>query len=802
MRLILILYLFIMLSTIAKAQNNKATITGNINNKKGEALTAITVAIKGTTIGTVTDLNGDYEISNIEPGNYTISVSSIGFINQTHDVVLGVNQKLTLNVAMEDDNQKLYEVTVTSASKSTLIEQKGFSVKAIETQEIKGQSIGVNTILKQSAGVGVRTSGGIGSKVNYYLSGMNGNSIETLIDYIPTDFYGSSYSVGMLPVSLIDRIDIYKGVVPVVIGTDALGGAINVITTTKRTNALDLSYSVGSFNTHRASLHGQWTMSKTGLTARLSTFYNYSDNSYKVWGTSVYVANESTGWQPSYFTEDNPATRFNDDITNYGGKVDLGFTNTKWADKFFVTVAASDLKKGVQTGQTMAKVFGAVRYDSDYLMSSVMYQKKDFLLTDLSTDVFLGYSQTEGAFVDTSSAQYNWAGEIMGYVADGGEIYSSYKSYYTETRDNLIARINSNYQFNKNIKLNICYVNRKTDQLGHDPYAASYRLPYTEPQHMYTHFTGLSAYSLNMDSKLRSNAFIKYYNYKAIINDTESESVDDEVSVAIESIHNKWGVGYAGSFTLSNNTILQLSMEKAIRLPSVEEALGSGATILNNPYLVPETSININFDIILGKYTIGYNHGVKLTLNTFYRDVENLIQLGDAESNGTAQYENIDEVLTKGLSIDIKYDFDRKLELTTNATYLDMRNNREYDYETGEENILYKDRLKNEPYLMANAAIKYSFFDLLMQNSKMNIYFNMAYTHEFYLNWPSLGDADTKYVVPTQLVFNTGLSYKLPSNKLSLAIDGSNILNEQVYDNYLLQKPGRAFYFKIAYHLQ
>ena len=50
------------------------------------------------------------------------------------------------------------------------------------------------------------------------------------------DYFGSSYSINNFPVSLVDRIDVYKGVVPVELGSDALGGAINLVTSQQANN--------------------------------------------------------------------------------------------------------------------------------------------------------------------------------------------------------------------------------------------------------------------------------------------------------------------------------------------------------------------------------------------------------------------------------------------------------------------------------------------------------------------------------------------------------------------------------------
>lgn len=102
-------------------------------------------------------------------------------------------------------------------------------MNVIETQEAAKRNIQTNELLGQSAGVRIRQNGGLGSSVNYNLNGMSGNAIRIFIDGIPISTYGSSFNLNSIPPALIDRIEVYKGVVPAHLADDALGGAINVI---------------------------------------------------------------------------------------------------------------------------------------------------------------------------------------------------------------------------------------------------------------------------------------------------------------------------------------------------------------------------------------------------------------------------------------------------------------------------------------------------------------------------------------------------------------------------------------------
>lgn len=792
----IILCLLFLTGSFTAHTQNPYKISGIVENQAGETIPGINVTIKGTTTGTSTEVDGSFSLDIVAESRVLV-FSGIGFA----PLELKVDQSLSakpLNIRLKDEATLLNAVEVIAESNSSLIEKRGFSVEAIETQKLKAQSLELNNVLGRTAGVRVRRSGGTGSDFTYSLDGMSGNAIRFFIDGIPMDYFGSSYSVNNLPIALIKRVDLYKGVVPVELGSDALGGAINLVTNQSITNYAAASYSIGSFNTHQATLHGQWR-SKSGLTTRLSTFYTYSDNNYKVWGQGVHYADASTGFRAIEFTRENPAERFNDDFETTSIKFDLGFTEKKWADQFFLGLLATDQKKGVQTAQTMARVFGKVRYNEQVLMPSLTYQKRDLIAEGLDVSFFAAYSLTEGHLIDTSTVQYDWRADSIGYRLSGGEMGYDGKSLFSLQDEAQVLRFNATYPLPSNFKLGLNYLYSSTKRIGEDPFTPTYRIPYLEAQNVGSHFAGLSLETTQFQDKLHANVFLKYYGYDATINDVEY--TDQWVVIKYQNKVTNWGAGYAASYKIFPKLLLKSSIEQATRMPSPTEALGDGVTVSNNPLIEPEQSFNVNLGPVFGRYNLGARHGVKIALNTFFRDVKDKLLFTIIDGQGNGEYRNIDRISGTGAEVDLIYDFDQKLKLNLNGTYLDLRNNLQFD-EEGRANIVYRDRMRNVPYLMANAGLEYNLLDVLQRNSKLFVYFQSAYVHQFFLGWPSLASKENKSFIPTQLVFDTGIGYTFPSKKLALAIDVSNLLNEQVYDNYLLQKPGRAIFLKINYQIK
>jgi outer membrane cobalamin receptor len=189
----------------------------------------------------------------------------------------------------------------------------------------------LNKVLNTVTSVNIREDGGLGSNYSFSMNGFSGNQVKFFIDGIPMDNFGSSFNLATISANMADRIEVYKGVLPVSLGSDALGGAVNIVSRTNA-NYLDATYSVGSFNTHRAAVNGVYT-AKAGFTFRANAFANYSDNNYEVWAP---IVNLQTNKQEG----EEWAKRFNDGYQSYGVKLETGVVRQSWADYLLVGMIA------------------------------------------------------------------------------------------------------------------------------------------------------------------------------------------------------------------------------------------------------------------------------------------------------------------------------------------------------------------------------------------------------------------------------------------------------------------------------
>lgn len=124
------LLLFSLLSFSAMAQN--ITVKGNVKDGIGEAIIGASVLIKGTTNGTITDLDGNYSLSNV-PSNGALEFSYVGMKKQE----IKVNGKSIIDVTLMEDSQTLNEVVVTALGLKREQKALGYAVTEIKGDELR-----------------------------------------------------------------------------------------------------------------------------------------------------------------------------------------------------------------------------------------------------------------------------------------------------------------------------------------------------------------------------------------------------------------------------------------------------------------------------------------------------------------------------------------------------------------------------------------------------------------------------------------------------------------------------------------
>lgn len=331
--------------------------------------------------------------------------------------------------------------------------------------------------------------------------------------------------------------------------------------------------------------------------------------------------------------------------------------------------------------------------------------------------------------------------------------------------------------------------------------ASDRTVSFVEPQKLTKQVSSVSYQGKFLDERLENMIWAKNYDYK--VSTVDQMYIQDSlgyrpVTSPLSNKTNNFGFGYAVKYQVDEYNIAKFSVEKAYRLPTANETLGDGLLVRPSPELGPEESTNLNFSWFLSQLPIGSRSHLSVEPSVFYRNVSNLIQYRVNGNLGAGASENVSKVRGYGGALDMSYSYTEMFRLKGNVTYQQLKDWNEFV--GANPNLTYKDLLPNTPYLMANGEFTFTKSNLFRAQTQFSFFWDVQYVHEFYLNWPSLGNQN-KAEIPTQLVNGTGISYSMDSGKYNISAGCQNVFDKQVYDNYLLQKPGRSFYIKLRYFI-
>ncbi|MEJ5053217.1 TonB-dependent receptor [Sphingobacterium sp. MYb382] len=774
------------------------TLTGSVKTATNTPLQGAKIKLHGTTTETATDDNGLFKFSKLAKGSYEVLISSLGYLSKSQTITLPqTNGPLT--IILQEDTKQINSVRVEGKSIAKKIQESGFSVNIIEAKQYANINADVNQILNRSTGIKIREQGGLGSNYSLSLNGLSGNQVKFFIDGVPIEAFGSGMSFNNIPINIVERIEVYKGVVPAHLTSDALGGAINIITNRDRKKALDVSYSIGSFNTHRSAISGSYTEPKTGIHINANAYYNYSDNDYLMkTNPSAKVYLEVPNATYSGFDTLASARRFHDAYRSAMSQVEVGISKKKWADVFVLGLTYTNINKEIQTGATQDKVFGHLNEKSNSLAPSLRYRKDNIFIEGLSASVFANLAQDKSVVTDTSSySTYRWNGlpDKRSYYPAGGERsttksiqhYSGYNNTVQTTLNYLIndqQSVNLTHNFNSNFRKSYNEI---------DPYNHTR----DQSNRVNKQVLGLNYMHDFFNKKWRNQLFAKHYMLSGKVLD----------KAGIESTQNKnyTGYGIASSYFITENLGVKGSYENAYRLPGLVELYGDGTNIGPNEKLVPENSNNYNLGVFFSR-RLDEKQQLNITAGAFYRDVKDYIHSTPPVDNGSGSasfrtYYNYGGIKVQGADFESTYSYADFLRFTVNLSYESAVDREQFVRGTNRAKITYNNRLPDKPWLYGNTDFIIGKNDVLGKDTRLEFNWYMQFVNEYSMTWSKLGDKSTNYYIPTQWIQNVGLTYSLKKGRYNITLESKNLTDRIAYDNAKLQKPGRSFSLKFRYNI-
>jgi hypothetical protein len=708
--------LFLLSFLLLTHQLLSQTLSGKVKSNK-EELIGVTVWITNNTtnkkVGTTTDINSQYQFSNIQKGNYSIKASFVGY--KEYNKSIKIDSTTNFDIQLEEDTKVLQEVVVKQVAKketatalintlkASYIVADGLSIESIK----KTPDRTVGDALKRVSGVTIQNDKfvlvrGLADRYNSAL--LNKSILPS------TEPDRRAFSFDIIPTSLIDNIIINKGASANLPG-DFAGGLVQI--TTKEVSGDFLNVSLG----------GSWGSLSTGQNFRLvdpiqfpSTFP--STNTYRIAGLGDRRA----------YTKliGSPQSEEFSSIPNLNGNLSFGVVKNKW------NILFSSTARNTYSANTTERI--------DYQSSTELaYNYKDLnysnvqSLNGLLNIVYLG----ENRYSWKTLANYQNEKSFLSRV---GENYDNVQ-YVDSKSSNSIQKLVFNTQFEGKIKtldFNVGYNLMLRDQPDYrvTPYISSLytSTPYSIAwRDTYRFWSVMDENSFNGglnksigDIRLGVGYLKKLRNFKArifryesadllneITNNTDKYTADFDlangyvmyekevdnlkVNTGLRTEYNLFKVqtsDFSGqrisvdreyldilpslnaTYSTSEKTKVRLSVSKTLARPEFREVANfayydfvRNAQLLGNPNL-QKTDI-FNSDIKFELYPkSGENISIGFFGKKFFNPIEQVVADGSVPSNLLLTYKNPNEALVYGVEIELRKKLNDWLDLYSNTSFI------------------------------------------------------------------------------------------------------------------------------------
>lgn len=271
----IILSTLLLINTFCFAQ---ATIKGKVS-ADGLPLVQANILVKKANKAIVTDVQGNYFLSNLTPGDYEIAVSYTGFRTEKRSITLIDSTETTLDFTLRENNT-LDEIVITGTLKPVSRLESPVPVEVYKpTFFKKNPTSNIFEALQNVNGVRPQLNCNVCNTGDIHINGLEGPYTLVLIDGMPiVSGLSTVYGLSGIPNSLLERIEIVKGPASSLYGSEAVGGLINIITKNP-TNAP--VFSADSFITYYGELNLDLGFKgNVGKTASVLTgvnYFNYSN---------------------------------------------------------------------------------------------------------------------------------------------------------------------------------------------------------------------------------------------------------------------------------------------------------------------------------------------------------------------------------------------------------------------------------------------------------------------------------------------------------------------------------------------
>ncbi len=679
------------------------------------------------------------------------------------------------------------EVVVRGSSSGERLRQSSRAVKVIDTASARRHAGDVAQVLSRTEGVAVQRTGGLGSSSRVSLHGLADDQVRIFVDGVPLELSGFGFGLTSVPLNWVERIEVYRGVVPIRLGTDALGGAIDLVTEREvRQPEVVGSITAGSFDTQQLALNARTRDLESGFVANAAAFYDHSDNDYLV---DVQVPNELGQLRPAR------VRRFHDAFEAVGASVEAGWVERPWARRLLLKLFATDFDKELQHNVNMTAPYGEVTFGQTAFGGDLRYDQPRLTSTGLGASVLLGYGQRRIDFRDTSPFVYDWSGNRVFERAAGSGELSPFASDVTQREHRVMGRASLLQRLGAGHRLELVATPDFTTRSGRERLRqrAERIDPLTTRRNLAQLVTGLEHAVSDQDDRFENSLFGKYYLYA--LSTDQVETFDNSIRRVEDTTH-RFGAGDGVRVRLSEALLAKASYEFATRLPRPDEVFGDGSLITPNLELSPESSHNGNLSAQAAHRFPGWLGQWSLEASGFWRQTRDMIVRLPSPDRVHSVHQNVFSVRVLGVDGLLRWAAPSELvTLEGNATVQDLRN----VSDSGPFVAFRGDRVPNRPWLFANGTATLNLADVAAGGDRLSLSWASHFVGDFRPGWEGTTPADARQQVPDQLIHDLSIGYSVRATcSIDATLDLLNVTDADAFELRGVQKPGRAAFFKLT----
>lgn len=220
-----------------------------VDASNGQHLPFYTISLKGTSIGTTTDLSGHFVLRDLDPGEYTVEATCIGYLPASKKVTLTAGKTAELNFDVYPDAMQLDQVVVTGSKSET---KRRYSPTLVNVVDNKLFDLVNACSLADGLGLqpGVRVENDCQNCgfTQVRINGLDGHYSQILMNSRPVfSALAGVYGLEQIPANMIERVEVQRGGGSALFGSSAIGGTVNIITKDPAANYAEVSHALTSF---------------------------------------------------------------------------------------------------------------------------------------------------------------------------------------------------------------------------------------------------------------------------------------------------------------------------------------------------------------------------------------------------------------------------------------------------------------------------------------------------------------------------------------------------------------------------